>query len=78
MMRGYTKSSGLDPDQLERLLCQTLLQRTKYAEHVVFVAVFEGLGARCHLQGLEGCSSKRKSTTASRLSCYCRVAEEAR
>jgi tetratricopeptide (TPR) repeat protein len=62
MMIGYTKtpsfSVGLDPDQLERLLCQTLLQRTKDAEHMVLISDFEGLGARCHLQGLEGCQDE--------------------
>jgi hypothetical protein len=62
MMRGYSKTSafsvGLDPDQLERLLCQTLLQRTKDAEHVVLIFEFEGLGDRCHSQGLEGCQDE--------------------
>jgi tetratricopeptide (TPR) repeat protein len=62
MMRSYIKTStfsvGLDPDQLERLLCRSLLRRTKDAEHVVLISEFEGLGDRCHLQGLEGCQDE--------------------
>jgi tetratricopeptide (TPR) repeat protein len=50
-------SAGLDPDRLERLLCQTLLRHTKDAELVALISEFEGLGARCHSQGLERCQN---------------------
>jgi tetratricopeptide (TPR) repeat protein len=53
-----TFSVGLDPDQLERLLCQDLLRGTEDAELVALISEFEGLGARCHLRGLEGCQEE--------------------
>jgi tetratricopeptide (TPR) repeat protein len=53
-----TSSVGLDPDELERLLCQTLLRFTRDAELVALISEFEGLGARCHLQGLESCQDE--------------------
>jgi tetratricopeptide (TPR) repeat protein len=49
---------GLDPDQLERLLCQALLRRTKDSEIVALISEFKGLGARCHSQGLESCQDE--------------------
>jgi tetratricopeptide (TPR) repeat protein len=53
-----TFSVGLDPDQLERLLCHALLRRTKDVELAALISEFEGLGARCHLQGLENCQDE--------------------
>jgi tetratricopeptide (TPR) repeat protein len=53
-----TFSVGLDPNRLERLLCQALLRRTKDAELVALISDFEGLGARCHSQGLESCQDE--------------------
>ncbi len=50
-----TFSVGLDPDRLERLLCQTLLRHTKDVKLVALISEFEGLGARCHSQGREHC-----------------------
>jgi tetratricopeptide (TPR) repeat protein len=48
-------SVGLDPDHLEQLLCQSLLQRTRDAELVALLSDFKGLGARCHSKGLQCC-----------------------
>jgi tetratricopeptide (TPR) repeat protein len=53
-----TFSVGLDTDHIERLLCQSLLRRTKDAELVALISEFEGLGARCHSQGLENCQDE--------------------
>jgi tetratricopeptide (TPR) repeat protein len=60
-MIGYktsTFSVGLDPNDLERLLCQVLLRRTTNAELVALLSEFEGLGDRCQLQGLERCQDE--------------------
>jgi tetratricopeptide (TPR) repeat protein len=56
--KSSTFSVGLDPDRLERLLCHALLRRTKDAELVALISDFEGLGARCHSQGLESCQDE--------------------
>jgi tetratricopeptide (TPR) repeat protein len=53
-----TFSVGLDPDHLERLLCQSLVQLTRDAELVALLSDFKGLGARCHLKGLQGCQDE--------------------
>jgi tetratricopeptide (TPR) repeat protein len=53
-----TFSVGLNPDQLERLLYQAVLRRIKDAELVALISEFEGLGARCHSQGLESCQDE--------------------
>jgi tetratricopeptide (TPR) repeat protein len=53
-----TFSVGLDPNRLERLLCQALLRRTKDAELVALISDFEGLGARCHSRGVESCQDE--------------------
>lgn len=49
---------GLDPDQLERLLCQAFFRHTKDVELVALVSEFEGIGARCHSQGLGSCQDE--------------------
>jgi tetratricopeptide (TPR) repeat protein len=46
---------GLDVDRLEQLLCHTLLRYTNDVDLVTLISKFEGLAARCHLQGLESC-----------------------
>lgn len=56
--KSSTSSVDLDPNRLERLLCQALLRRTKDAELVALISDFEGLGARCHSQGLESCQDE--------------------
>jgi tetratricopeptide (TPR) repeat protein len=53
--RTSTFSVGLDPDHLERLLCQSLLQRTRDVKLVALLSGFKGLGARCHSKGLQRC-----------------------
>jgi tetratricopeptide (TPR) repeat protein len=56
--RTSTFSVGLDPDHLEWLLCQSLVQRTRDAELVALLSDFKGLGARCHLKGLQHCQNE--------------------
>ena len=56
--KSSTFSVSLDPDRLERLLCQDLLRRTKDAELLALISDFEGLGARCHSHGLESCQDE--------------------
>jgi tetratricopeptide (TPR) repeat protein len=53
-----TFSVGLDPDHLELLLCQSLIQRTSDAELVALLSDFKGLGARCHSNGLQHCTDE--------------------
>jgi tetratricopeptide (TPR) repeat protein len=56
--RTSTFSVGLDPDHLERLLCQSLVQLTRDAELVALFSDFKGLGDRCHLKGLQRCQDE--------------------